>query len=74
MGRNGKSRRHAPKDASALSRAARNAAFAAVLALDAHAAESKGDRKTAILRATSVKEWLLESQRETRSWFDSIGL
>lgn len=75
MGRNGKKRRHhAPNETSALTRAARNAAFAAVLALDAHAAESKGDRKKANLRATSVKEWLLESQRETRAWLDSVGL
>lgn len=74
MASNGKKPRKTTSDASSLARAARNAAFAAVLSLDAHAAELKGDRKTAVLRAASVKEWLRESQRELRLWLDSIGL
>lgn len=74
MGNNGKKTPKPTDGASALARAARNAAFAAVVALDAYAAESKGDRKQAVLRATSMKEWLRESQRELRVWLDSIGL
>lgn len=74
MGNNGKRPRKQSNGTSALTCASRNAAFAAVLALDAHAAASKKDRKTAVLRATSMKEWLRESQRELRVWLDSIGL
>lgn len=67
---NGKKSRSPKPNAAPLARAARNAAFAAAVMLDAHQAENKGDRDMAIKRGQSAVQWLKEALREIQDWLE----
>lgn len=71
-GGNGR-RRKEPKNApTALTRCARNASFAAVMALDAFASAMMGNMPLAVTRARSSVEWLREALREAQSWLENV--
>lgn len=71
LGENRRKRSSHNDGPTALTRAARNASFAAVMALDAFASVMVGNVPLAVTRAKSAVEWLREALREAQSWLEN---